>query len=78
MDIFIADKDVMPMKTLLGLSGKEVNGSMKKQGLSEIENVCIGKHTILKIETAGKKLLQPKKPVKITLQSNHGVLRIHN
>jgi phosphoribosylformylglycinamidine (FGAM) synthase PurS component len=44
---FKAEIDVMPLKALLDPQGKAVTGSMKNLGLSEIQNVRIGKHITL-------------------------------
>ena len=66
---FIAHINIMPQKALLDPQGKAVTGSMKNIGLPEIENVRIGKHITLELnsdneqsahaaaETACKKLL---------------------
>lgn len=54
MGKYIANIDVMPLKALLDPQGKAVTGSMKNIGLSEIENVRIGKHITLEIEASGK------------------------
>jgi phosphoribosylformylglycinamidine synthase len=48
---FIAEIDVMPHAALLDPQGKAVSGSMKNLGLPEINNVRIGKHIRLEIET---------------------------
>ena len=50
MKKFLADIDVMPKKEILDPQGKAVTGSMKNLGLSEIQNVRIGKHISLEIE----------------------------
>lgn len=47
---FKAEIDVMPLKNLLDPQGKAVTMSMKNLGLSEIDNVRIGKHITLEIE----------------------------
>ena len=47
---FQAEIDVMPKKEILDPQGKAVTGSMKNLGLSEIQNVRIGKHISLEIE----------------------------
>ena len=47
---FQAEIDVMPKKEILDPQGKAVTGSMKNLGLSEIQNVRIGKHISLLIE----------------------------
>ena len=51
---FIAEIDVMPLKSLLDPQGKAVSASMGNVGLPEIENVRIGKHIILEIEAESK------------------------
>lgn len=51
---FKAEIDVMPLKALLDPQGKAVTGSMKNLGLSEIQNVRIGKHITLELEAASK------------------------
>jgi len=43
---FKAEIDVMPLDALLDPQGKAVSQSMKNIGLSEIEGVRIGKHTL--------------------------------
>lgn len=50
MKKFQAEIDVMPKKEILDPQGKAVTGSMKNLGLSEIQNVRIGKHISLLIE----------------------------
>ena len=57
---FKAEIDVMPLKSLLDPQGKAVSASMKNVGLSEINNVRIGKHITLVIE-AESKLIAKKK-----------------
>jgi phosphoribosylformylglycinamidine synthase len=47
---FRAEIDVMPLKALLDPQGKTVAASMKNIGLSEIDNVRIGKHITLEVE----------------------------
>ena len=47
---FIAEINVMPLKEILDPQGKAVTGSMKNLGLSEIQNVRIGKHISLEVE----------------------------
>lgn len=49
---FQAEIDVMPKKEILDPQGKAVTGSMKNLGLSEIQNIRIGKHITLEIEVA--------------------------
>ena len=50
MKKFLAEIDVMPKKEILDPQGKAVTGSIKNLGLSEIQNVRIGKHISLEIE----------------------------
>ena len=47
---FKVEIDVMPLKKLLDPQGKAVTTSMKNLGLTEIENVRIGKHISLSVE----------------------------
>ncbi len=49
---FIAEIDVMPLKALLDPQGKAVSHGLGNMGLSEINNVRIGKHITLEIESA--------------------------
>jgi len=63
MKKFRAEIDVMPKKEILDPQGKAVTGSMKNLGLSEIQNIRIGKHISLEIdaetvETANAKVEQ--------------------
>tara|TARA_B100001758_G_C18408250_1_gene613713 strand:+ start:2553 stop:2804 length:252 start_codon:yes stop_codon:yes gene_type:complete len=51
---FKAEINVMPLKALLDPQGKAVSASMGNVGLSEIENVRIGKHITLEIEVKNK------------------------
>ena len=57
---FIAEIDVMPLKTLLDPQGKAVSASMGNVGLSEIKNVRIGKHITLEIEAENKEIASKK------------------
>ncbi len=47
---FTAQITVMPHKEILDPQGKAVSGSMKNLGLTEIQNVRIGKHITLEID----------------------------
>jgi len=49
---FIAEINVMPLKEILDPQGKAVTGSMKNLGLSNIQNIRIGKHITLEVEAA--------------------------
>ena len=53
---FIAEINVMPLKTLLDPQGKAVTHSMKNIGFTEVSNVRIGKHITLEIEAASKEI----------------------
>jgi phosphoribosylformylglycinamidine synthase PurS subunit len=57
---FIAEIDVMPLKSLLDPQGKAVSASMENVGLSEIKNVRIGKHITLEIEAESKEAASTK------------------
>lgn len=55
-----AEINVMPLKALLDPQGKAVTGSMKNIGLSEIQNVRIGKHISLEIDASTRETAQKK------------------
>jgi phosphoribosylformylglycinamidine synthase PurS subunit len=57
---FIAEIDVMPIKSLLDPQGKAVSASMGNVGLSEIKNVRIGKHVTLEIEAKNMDMAKNK------------------
>ena len=57
---FTAKIDIMPLKSLLDPQGKAVSASMQNVGLSEIENVRIGKHITLEIEAKNKDIASAK------------------
>ena len=57
---FIAEINVMPLKALLDPQGKAVSISMKNIGFQEIENVRIGKHITLEIESNSKEKAMEK------------------
>jgi phosphoribosylformylglycinamidine synthase PurS subunit len=60
MTKFQAEIDVMPKKEILDPQGKAVTGSMKNLGLSEIQNVRIGKHITLQIEAESEQAAHAK------------------
>jgi len=60
MKKFQAEIDVMPKKEILDPQGKAVTGSMKNLGLSEIQNVRIGKHISLEIDAADEETARTK------------------
>ena len=51
---YIAHINVMPHKELLDPQGKAVNNSLHNLGLSQIQDVRIGKHITLNIEAGTK------------------------
>ncbi|MFN9596505.1 MAG: phosphoribosylformylglycinamidine synthase subunit PurS [Bacteroidota bacterium] len=51
---FNASITIMPLKALLDPQGKAVTSSMKNLGLPEIDNVRIGKHITLELESGSK------------------------
>lgn len=57
---YIAEIDVMPHDALLDPQGKAVSGSMKNLGLSEIDNVRIGKHIRLEVEASTEEIAKSK------------------
>ena len=48
---FKASIDIMPLEALLDPQGKAVSQSMNNLGLTEINNVRIGKHITLRVES---------------------------
>ena len=60
MTKFQAEIDVMPKKEILDPQGKAVTGSMKNLGLSEIQNIRIGKHISLEIEAVNAEIAHAK------------------
>jgi len=57
---FTAEIDVMPLKALLDPQGKAVGHGLKNMGMSEIENVRIGKHITLEVEAPTKEAANEK------------------
>lgn len=51
---YTAHINVMPLKELLDPQGKAVNSSLHNLGLSEVQDVRIGKHITLHVEAADK------------------------
>ena len=51
---FIAEIDVMPLKTLLDPQGKAVYMSMHNLGFDNVKNVRIGKHISVEMEASNK------------------------
>ncbi|QEC53705.1 phosphoribosylformylglycinamidine synthase [Anseongella ginsenosidimutans] len=57
---FIAEINVMPHKEILDPQGKAVTKSMVNLGLNEIQNVRIGKHITLEIESPDQESARAK------------------
>ena len=57
---FLAEINIMPLKTLLDPQGKAVSSSMKNINLEEISNVRIGKHITLEVEAENKNIASEK------------------
>ena len=57
---FVAEIDVMPLKALLDPQGKAVTHGLKNMGLSQIENVRIGKHITLEVDADSKEAATEK------------------
>jgi len=55
---YIAHINIMPLKELLDPQGKAVNNSLHNLGLSQVQDVRIGKHITLSLEAAGKEEAQ--------------------
>lgn len=51
---YTAHINVMPLKELLDPQGKAVNNSLHNLGLTEVQDVRIGKHITLHVEAADK------------------------
>jgi phosphoribosylformylglycinamidine synthase PurS subunit len=54
MKKYIAHINIMPLKELLDPQGKAVNTSLHNLGLTQVQNVRIGKHIHLYIDAATK------------------------
>lgn len=57
---FTAEIDIMPLRELLDPQGKAVESGLINLGLSEIDNVRIGKHITLSIEAADEAAAKDK------------------
>jgi phosphoribosylformylglycinamidine synthase PurS subunit len=51
---FIAHINVMPLKELLDPQGKAVNSSLHNLGLTQVQQVRIGKHITLHLQAASR------------------------
>jgi phosphoribosylformylglycinamidine synthase len=54
MKKYIAEINVMPLKTLLDPQGKAVHHGMKNIGFNEVSSVRIGKHITMELEAESK------------------------
>jgi len=57
---FLAEINIMPLKTLLDPQGKAVSSSMKNINLKEVSNVRIGKHITLEVEAENEETASVK------------------
>ena len=57
---FLAEINIMPLKSLLDPQGKAVSSSMKNINLEEISNVRIGKHITLEVEAENENIASEK------------------
>ena len=57
---FLAEINIMPLKTLLDPQGKAISSSMKNINLEEISNVRIGKHITLEVEAENENIASEK------------------
>jgi phosphoribosylformylglycinamidine synthase PurS subunit len=55
---YTAHVNVMPLKELLDPQGKAVNNSLHNLGLSQVQDVRVGKHITLNIDAASKDAAQ--------------------
>jgi len=51
---YTAHINIMPLKELLDPQGKAVNNSLHNLGISQVQDVRIGKHVTLKLEATDK------------------------
>lgn len=51
---YTAHINIMPLKELLDPQGKAVNNSLHNLGISQVQDVRVGKHVTLSIEAASK------------------------
>ena len=51
---YLAEIDVMPLKALLDPQGKAIEMGLKNMGLTEINNIRMGKHFTLEVEADTK------------------------
>jgi len=51
---FIANIDVMPQKEILDPQGKAVKLGLKNLGISQVEDIRVGKHISMELEAASE------------------------
>jgi len=57
---YTAEINVMPLKELLDPQGKAVNAGLKNLGITEVQDVRIGKHITIKIEAPDEQQAKEK------------------
>jgi phosphoribosylformylglycinamidine synthase PurS subunit len=57
---FRAEINIMPLKAILDPQGKTVASSMENIGIPEVDNVRIGKHIHIELETPDKETARAK------------------
>ncbi len=57
---FTAHATIMPLRELLDPQGKAVNSSLHNLGLTEVENVRIGKHITLTLNAENKEAAEKR------------------
>jgi phosphoribosylformylglycinamidine synthase len=55
---FIAEIDIMPLKEILDPQGKAVKLGLKNLGISQVEDVRIGKHITLELEAENENVAE--------------------
>lgn len=55
---FIAQIDVMPLKEILDPQGKAVKLGLKNLGITQVEDVRIGKHITLELEAENESMAE--------------------
>jgi phosphoribosylformylglycinamidine synthase len=55
---FIAEIDVMPLKEILDPQGKAVKLGLRNLGITQVEDVRIGRHITLELEAADENTAQ--------------------
>ena len=55
---FIAEIDIMPLKEILDPQGKAVKLGLKNLGITQVEDVRIGKHITLELEAENENMAE--------------------